>query len=285
MAVEEVAAEVLEAVGEETLEAAETVRRFTGENLSFFTSGAVIGAIASAGAAYWILSKRFDAKYQRIANEEIAGMRDHYDRKLRAIDNDKEKKTLDEVVSEQRYAVDANDGEGRVPYHRMGSDNEETPEDEPEAEEQPEAAVSSQNVFENAETEVATPGWDYNKEVASRTNEAPFVIHRDEYMENRWEYGTTDLTYFEGDDTLSDQSDRVIAEQDIVGIENLGKFGHGSNNKDIVYICNPMLSMLFEVTHSDGSYAQEVHGFEPEDLKHSAVRRRPSRRSQYDDSD
>jgi uncharacterized protein with HEPN domain len=276
VAVEEVAAEVLEAVGEETLEAAATVRRFTGENVSFFSGGAVIGVVAGVGVAYLVLSKRIEAKYEQLANEEIAGMRDHYDRKLRALDNIEEKKTLDAVVKEQKYAIEENEGDGRVAYHKVEPD--------PETK-HPEALVSGQNVFEQPQEEVPTPEWDYNKEIASRTNDTPFIIHRDEFMENRWEYGTTDLTYFEGDDTLSDDKDRVVAEQDIVGIENLGKFGHGSLDKDVVYICNPVLSMLFEVTHSDGTYAQEVHGFEPEDLKHSAVRRRPPRRSRYDDSD
>jgi hypothetical protein len=279
MAAVEAAAEVVEAVGEETLEAAETIRRFTGENVSFFTGGVIFGALAGGGLGYLVLSKRFKTKYERIADEEIAGMRDHYDRKLRALDNKEEKEVLDQVVKQQRYAVE---GDGKVAYHRVGSEP-----DKPSEDDQPEALVSGQNVFEAPKPVVETPGWDYETELADRKDKHVFVIHRDEYMENKWEYGTSDLTYFEGDDVLSDSSDRVVDEQDIVGIENLGKFGHGSNDPDIVYVCNTNLSMLFEITHSDGSYSMEVHGMPSTDdeLQHSSMRRRPPRGSRYDDSD
>ena len=280
MAAVEAAAEVIEAVGEETLEAAETVRRFTGENISFFTGGVIFGVVAGGGLGYLVLSKRFKTKYEQIANEEIATMRDHYDRKLKALDNQEEKKTLDQVVKEQKYAVEENGGEGRVAYHRVGSEP-----DKPSEDDQSKALVSGQNVFEQEAPIVETPGWDYEQEIQDRKDKHVFIIHRDEYMENKWEYGTSDLTYFEGDDVLSDSNDRVVDEQDIVGIENLGRFGHGSNDPTIVYVCNTNLSMLFEITHSDGRYATEVHGFTDDELQHSSMRRRPPRGSRYDDSD
>jgi len=119
--------------------------------------------------------------------------------------------------------------------------------------------------------------WDQDLEVSKRTKRFPYVIHLDEYKGNESKYDQIVYTYFEGDDVLSDVNDNV-AVPEIVGAENLQRFGHGSGDKDIVYIRNDALTVEICIHRSPNSYAEVVHGF----VEHSAKRkRRPPRR--FDD--
>ena len=123
--------------------------------------------------------------------------------------------------------------------------------------------VETRNVFE----EVA---WDYELEKARRVKgglDTPYVIHVDERHEA--EHTETTMTYFAKDDVLLDEREQPVAEpDDIVGIENLDRFGHGSGDPNLVYIRNNMLGVDIEVRLSDGSYEEEVLG-----MKHSDTRK------------
>jgi hypothetical protein len=100
------------------------------------------------------------------------------------------------------------------------------------------------------------------------------VIHREERDEAD-AYDSVTFTYYEADDVICNERDEVIPEGDrerIFGEANLEKFGHGSGDATTVYIRNDQLEMDIEVIRSPNSYAEEVHGFEPE-IKHSHRRR------------
>lgn len=114
-------------------------------------------------------------------------------------------------------------------------------------------------------------GWDHEKEVASRTTEAPYVITVIEYSANETGYYQSTLNYYKGDDILCDPTDTPIYNKDkIVG--DL-KFGHGSNDPSVVYIRNDTLKAEYEVLLEPGHYTVQVLGQEMEDdlnddLKH-----------------
>ena len=141
-----------------------------------------------------------------------------------------------------------------------------------------------QNVFVNNGKVDIEEEWDYEVETAQRSEELPYVIHRDEYNNETPDgFDQYTLTYFEGDDVLCRDDDTVIEDQDsVVGLGNLTKFGHGSGDPNIVYVRNHELRVDLEVVHSDGKYATEVHGFQDDELQHSSMRRRSPRRSEYD---
>ena len=112
--------------------------------------------------------------------------------------------------------------------------------------------------------------FDYAAEVDKRDPEYPYVITHDEFMENEngWQQNT--LTYFNGDDVLIDDKDIPVPDiEDIVGSENLTKFGYGSRDRNVVYVRNERLEADYEITLSMGEYAKEVAGFQ-----HSAPLRR-----------
>jgi hypothetical protein len=127
---------------------------------------------------------------------------------------------------------------------------------------------------------VDLPPWNYDKELASRNGDVPFIMHLEEYQQSECSHQVT-ITYFEGDDVLVDESDEVISKKDeVVGMENLNKFGYGSNDPNVVYVRNPKLDVEYEILRHQGHYAKEILGLEEEHLEHSAM---PRRHLKFDD--
>lgn len=277
----DVAADAAEVVAEESAQVAAATRGLNPRNVGFLFGGLGVGIFVGSFGTHVLLSKMLKTRYEKIADEEIASMKEHYDNRLRALNNKEEKATLDDVAKDLKYATEGEDGGGKIAYHRIGS--------EPDKTQDPDAPPVVQNVFvQNSEDpEVPMePGWNYAEEVSNRQPGVPYVIHRDEYQEGidgdvQFEQFT--LTYFEGDDVLCRDDDTVITDQDAtVGLGNLAKFGHGSGDPNIVYIRNEELKVDLEIVHSDGKYAVDVAGFKEDELQHSSMRRRSPRRSEYD---
>jgi hypothetical protein len=144
-------------------------------------------------------------------------------------------------------------------------DSGETEDVEPEPE--PDAPTDDEedtafNIFANSDD------WDYEAELASRTKTAPYVIHKDEFFSGESGYNQLTFTYYSGDDILVDEQkipepiyrhDRVVGEL---------KFGHGSGDRNVVYIRNDDLATEYEVIKSEGKYSVEVMGLEdPDDIR------------------
>jgi hypothetical protein len=121
------------------------------------------------------------------------------------------------------------------------------------------------NVFED--------DWDPEEEAKDRTEDAPYILHIDEYFNNEKGYAQCCLTWYAGDQILTDENMVPIHNPSaIVGHLN---FGHGSRDEDTVYIRNDKLRAEYEVSRLVGSYVAEMYGIEAEaeaeetDLKHS----------------
>lgn len=121
--------------------------------------------------------------------------------------------------------------------------------------EEPEAKVI--NIFYNP----AGDDWDYEKELEGR-GQQPYVIHQDEYFGNEQDFTQKTYTYYAGDNILVDDKDTPVHRHENVVGEL--KFGHGTTDKNTVYIRNPMLEMEFEILRMDGLYSEEVMGVHPE---------------------
>lgn len=107
---------------------------------------------------------------------------------------------------------------------------------------------------------------DIENEIRNRTEEAPYIISAEEYFENSLEHANITLTYYEGDGVLSDDRDEPVADIDaMVGDNNIPRFGHRSNDDNIVYIRNHVLGTDFEVARSQNKYSVEVLGLVGED--------------------
>lgn len=119
--------------------------------------------------------------------------------------------------------------------------------------------------------------WDYAVELPNRSPDRPYVIHVDEYVADEMEFDHhVTLMYYAGDDILVDELDVPIYNyQKIVGEL---KFGHGSQDPNIVYVRNEKLQLEYEILNNPESFQVEVLGDtiegkgETYDFKH-AIRR------------
>lgn len=281
--VTDVVADVAEQVATEALEVAEVSRSLSGRDL---TIGLFLGGAIGAGAAYLLLRKRLETKYDKYAEAEINEMREHFQARLIA----REKKPDLAVEAQKVEKISEDEG--------YSSPNTPKPTDKPSLEQI--AAVHATNEELNAMTEEnaegfdspehlervfdtvkeADEGWDQEHEENMRTPTKPYIIHYDEQGQKNYTEAT--FVYYAGDDVLSDARDNVVdpdKRDDIVGEDNLSKFGHGSKDKNVVYIRNDAMAADFEIVKNDGDYAEIVHGF----VKHEDYEPTQKRRRHLDD--
>lgn len=135
-------------------------------------------------------------------------------------------------------------------------------EDDDESEEE----VITMNVFS-----------DNSSEADERNPNKPFILTQREFEEGEHDYAQNTLTYYEGDDVLTDERDQPIHnKRPVVGDDNL-QFGEKSNDPNIVYIRNNHLEVDFEVCRSTGTFSEEVLGYtEPSN------KQRPRKFREYD---
>jgi hypothetical protein len=120
-----------------------------------------------------------------------------------------------------------------------------------------------ESIFPNVEED-----WDYAEEMAQRTPNLPYIIHRDEYEDDDSDdgkiYSKSTLTYYKGDNVLCDDHDTPIYNYEKVASPLT--FGKGSGDPSIVYIRNETLEADYEVLLDHGHYQVEVLG---EEIEHS----------------
>jgi hypothetical protein len=249
----EQAAEGLDEVAVTVEKVADATRRITGRDVSFLSIGLSVGVAAGFAAGFYIAEHRLKTKYSKLAFEEISRIREHYYGENKKQFPDQDKPPINEVVVEERSR--------------------------PTRPSVPVSEPKRENVFTGNE-----PGeeWNYQKEISMRTKDAPYIIHLDEFRENTVEHDQVTYTYYESDDVVSDSRDQKIEEplDETFGLDNLLKWGHGSNDSNIVYIRNERLGLDFEILRDRGSYAEQVSGA----IRHSASRQRTHRtRRRFDD--
>lgn len=137
---------------------------------------------------------------------------------------------------------------------------------EPEPEPHP-IEIVAQSIFAGKNND-----WDYDEELKKRTDEAPYVIHRDEFYAEEAGFVQTTMTYYAGDDCMADQEDALVYNYpEVVGPL---LFGHGSDDPNIFYVRNVSRREEWEIIHDDGHYSVEVLGLEMQhteeekDIKH-----------------
>lgn len=119
--------------------------------------------------------------------------------------------------------------------------------------------------------------WNWEAELSTRTDTAPYILHKDEFMNDEMGFDQDTWTYYKGDDILVDETDTPVYNFH----ENTGPltFGHGSGDPSVVYIRNEDLKAEYEVVLNDGYYSVEILGLEleekmaTEDLKHSTIQK------------
>jgi hypothetical protein len=271
--IEEVA-DKIEDVAVQVEEVADATRRLTGREVGFFAVGAGLGVACGFAVGYRIAEKRLKLKYEKLANEaakeEVDLMRAHYLKKMQAA---RPKPPVDQIIVEVEKEERNEKGFTEAEQKAIDEANEKFPAEEEEAVVVEE--TTQVNVFEASEE------WNYQYELAHRSKHVPYIIHIDEFTENLPEHDQTTYTYYEVDDVMADSRDTTIEDMDAsIGLGNLGRWGHGSPDPNVVYVRNEVLGLDVEIVRDRGSWAETVRGT----IRHSADRRRrPNRR--FDDDD
>jgi hypothetical protein len=230
--------QVAEQVAEGLEEAAEVTRQIDFGRVGFFAGGLGVGFAVGLFFGYRWNKEKIRAEQIKRADEEIIEIRKVLQERY-AIHQDKP--PLDEVVEERGYSVPVVE--------------------EPERPTRPPVVVEPAR--SSNEDKSKDDDWDYSKEVPKRNQHHPYVIHQDEYNAEEPGYQQQTWTYYAADDILVDEDDEVVVRPElIVGTENLRKFGHGSDDPDVVFIRNDRVQIEFEICRTLKSHSVEVLGLD-----------------------
>lgn len=297
--IQDVAASAVGEVAESAEQVEHFIRSLQKVKIKFGLGGYVIGVATGAAVAWKLAYRKAELTYSRIADNEIAEMSEHYHAKVRSLEANREKGDLEDLVQERGYvsADEERPPMAVTPPEAVVEASSETVTKETTRPAPPvpvdpapkpdEVDVTRRNIFHDPpEGAVIMDSWDYQKEKALRSPDIPYVIHYDE--RNEFEgYGEMTLTYYEGDDVLSNERDEVIAEgperDNLVSERCLDRFGHGSNDPSIVYVRNDKLEMVFEIVKSPQAFAEEVHGFTHDSYSNIEKMRLRERAAIHDD--
>lgn len=207
-----------------------------------------------ATAGYRVAHNRLEEKFKELSEREIEEAREYYSQLNRVVSEYKPP-TPQAALAEKAASAHLN-------YQGVSVEAPVETEEQLLVEET--TVTVERNVFTTQADDLPEEdsGWDYEAERARRTGKTPYVISKEEFNENARDYEQTYLTYYAGDDALSDGQDEPIYDVErTVGEDNLLRFGHGSGSEHIVYIRNDVMELDFEITRSEGKFAHEVMNF------------------------
>lgn len=226
-----------EEIAQNLEEAAEATRKINSAGVGYFVGGVCFGAAIGFFFGYRFNREKIRAEIFKESEEELDKIREVYRQKAVAA---QEKRSVEEIIEERGY-----------------SKNEITSED------QVRPLPPPVPIFSKPESAVSHEGWNYPEEMQNRSPEHPYVVHQDEFFDPETGYSQVTYTYYALDDVLVGEDERPIPHADlIVGQDNL-KFGHGSDDENVVFIRNDKLELEMQVCRlPNGSYEQDVMGLE-----------------------
>lgn len=254
------------------------------KNNKVILAGTAIVALGAGAYLGWSLAKkRLKAHYESVAEEEIREAREHYS-KVGVVAKKAEYPTVADAAAdlippthaEAAAALKVYQGQGKVMGRtvEISDDGKAVHVRTEEHIEEPE--IKQRNIFLDGEP-LNEDEWDYDYELGQRTEDKPYIIHEDEFNENEPDFDDMALTYWSGDDVLSDDKDEVVDDvEGLVGERNLHKFGHGSSDPNIVHVRNHLRGLNIEISRRQAKYGTEVLHYDAEDDKPARRRSRDS---------
>lgn len=187
-----------------------------------FVAGAGFGSLATV----FIVDKKYKHQYEHLVEEEIASVKETFARKqadpeIKKIVKNEDKRPLSSMVRELGYTKNAF------------------------AEEEKE--YQDGDLLTEEANDLATNG------------EEPYVITTEQFSEEMLNFEKLTVYYYEDDDVLADEQEEVIPNVvEIVGEDNLTKFGYLSEDPEILYIRNEKMEVDYEVIRLSKSYQETV---------------------------
>lgn len=242
---------VIEEVAQNLEEAAEVTRRLDSKFVGGFVGGLVVGVAVGFYFGHRWNKEKIRAEAFKKSDEEVKAIREFYQDTAKIVT---EKPSLDDVVEQKGYSTPV-----EVPERptRPPVPVQEAPPILPKRD-YVQPGIAKRHVDREKDK---NEGWDYAVEVAKRSPSDPYIIHQDEYTQNEPEYIQVTYTYYAVDGVLTDEDeDRIDDPEPIVGLTNLGYFGHGADDYHVLYIRNEQLNLDFEVCLVPQSYEETVEG-------------------------
>lgn len=198
----------------------------------------VVGAAAGAAGA----TLYFKEKYKAESDNEIRQMREYYKKKMaevEALEDDIPAETVEETKHSAYSSFDSlvKDEEAKKAYVNYNTVNPVESLTKEEFDEMRERAMTAQHPEEE--------------------HDEPYILTVEEFEDGRVGYDSIGLSYYEGDDTLVDESEEMVDVDQTIGEENLTWFK--DSGTDAMYIRNDRVSCDYEVIRLDGNF------YDPED--------------------
>jgi hypothetical protein len=224
--------------------------------IGIFIAGVGIGALGT----YLALKE----KYARIANDEIASVREHMGRTDRR-NLDKNGVPLKSAYREPKNPIPASDEYHRIVRKYQGDgDPHNAYLDPAELEHPPEGDEDDYRECEKMSNEA-----NYYAECR-----APYVITTEQFAEEMEHYDKLTIYYYDKDDTLTDENEEIITDvAAIIGDIGLSSFGDEFDEPEVVYVRNEKMEIDYEVIYMHKSYSETVLGVVPNDSAHNIRRR------------
>lgn len=108
----------------------------------------------------------------------------------------------------------------------------------------------------------------------------PYVMTAEEWSETMNAYERLTVMYYEMDGVYCDDQEKIIDDPMNLFVPNAFlHFGEGSEDEDVVYICNPSRSEMYEILRMKASYQVDVLGESPPEEPPKKARTRKPRES------
>lgn len=249
MATGELTNAVIEEVADELELAAVATRRLDGRAIGFMGLGVTIGIGVGFYLGYRYSKKKLRKDIYEEAEAEFEAVREHYRQKIAGVVA-QEKPSVEKIVKERGYQV-VEENVSNIPERPL-------PPPVP-------GIVDPRPPIELVVPAVRNDGeWDYEAELANRSDDTPCILHRDEFENKEGELEQSSLIYYQVDGILVDEDDKqdiLTNVGELVG-DSLDYFGHGSGDPDVVFVRNPVIEHEFEITRVPLSWEEEVLGLD-----------------------
>lgn len=248
------------------------------ERAIFAAGGAVLGGIVT----YFATSKKLSRKFAAIAEEEIDSVKDSFN-----LFHGKGKYKDPEVqIAEVRQRMGYFEQLNDLAYAAQDREAEDVERAAVEAERRGIAAnyqISSvaneshtsavvETIEEDLEELFTTDQADEDiietEEKLLRDPKVPYYISEQEFMEDEENFTKIHVEWYEEDDTLSDENDKLIPPAqslNLLGPDFPAFFGRDEESPHIIHMRNERTRSDFEVALNPGSYTKLVLGYEATD--------------------
>lgn len=229
------------------------------------------GMIVGGAITYVAINKRLVKRYEDWANGEIDSVKARYAQ----LNNDGKMSFLDMAENPSPEILDAVQ-KGKELMERLGYTTDTEDEDAPHESARTLSIFEREDATEpddDADEDLVGVDEDYDK-----IDGEPYLITEEAYFENEDDYELDTLTYYELDDTLTDDhNERIERVQETVGARHLNMFKKNGTAKSSIYVRNDEHQSLYEVILVEESYAVKFLGMTEEQLGLKEPKRKPKK--------